>query len=85
VEFEKELVVAQIDDEVLLVFHNCSTICRKIEHDNIVIKKSHLQELISEMIGRNHFSMHQRGGHNETLANRPMTSNTSIAPKKKYL
>ena len=55
---------------------------RKIEPDNIVIKKSDLQELLSEMIGRNHLSMQQRGGHSETLANRPMTNNTSIAQKK---
>lgn len=55
---------------------------RKIEPDNIVIKKSDLQELLSEMIGRNHLSMQQRGGHIETQANRPMTNNTSIAQKK---
>ena len=34
------------------------------------------------MIGRNHLSMQQSGGHSETLANRPMTNNTSIAQKK---
>jgi hypothetical protein len=34
------------------------------------------------MIGRNHLSVQQRGGHSETLANRPMTNNTSIAQKK---
>jgi hypothetical protein len=55
---------------------------RKIEPDNIVIKKNDLQELLSEMIGRHHLSMQQRGGHSETLANRPMTNNTSIAQKK---
>jgi hypothetical protein len=46
------------------------------------LKKSDLQELLSEMIGRNNLSMQQRGGHSETLANRPMTNNTSIAQKK---
>ena len=34
------------------------------------------------MIGENHLSMQQRGGHSEILANRPMTNNTSIAQKK---
>jgi hypothetical protein len=43
---------------------------RKIEPDNIVTKKSDLQELLSEMIGRNHLSMQQRGGHIETQANK---------------
>jgi hypothetical protein len=37
---------------------------------------------VFEMIGRNHLSMQQRGGHIETQANRPMTNNTSIAQKK---
>jgi hypothetical protein len=45
--------------------------------------ESDLQELLSEMIGRNHLSMQQRGGHIETQANRPMTNNTGIAQKKK--
>jgi hypothetical protein len=34
---------------------------RKIEPDNILINKGELQELLSEMIGRNHFSMQQSG------------------------
>jgi len=55
---------------------------RKIEPDTIVIKKSDLQELMSGIIGRDHFSTQQRGGHSEILANIPVTNNTSIAHKK---
>jgi len=40
---------------------------RKIEPDTIVIKKKYLQELLSEMIGRDFFSKKQRSGHSETI------------------